>query len=192
VGATLIEHFHWILAVFGLFLLYSGWRMFFSNHEEVEIAENRLLQWMRNHLRVTPGLHGMKFFVRAPAPKSPNALWVTPLFVALVMVEIADVVFAVDSVPAVFAVTQDPYIVYTSNIFAILGLRTLYFTLAALVNRFAYLSKALACTLVFIGGKILYAEATGDDLPIVYSLGVVLALILGGIGVSLAVSQKKA
>jgi tellurite resistance protein TerC len=192
-GVALIHEFHWILAVFGAFLLFSGLRMLFTKPSDEDVSNNKLLIWMRKHLRITKELHGTKFFVTAPARSNSkkNVLWVTPLFVVLILVEVADVVFAVDSVPAVFAITQDPYIVYTSNIFAILGLRTLYFTLAAMVHRFEYLSKALAIVLIFIGGKIMAAELTGYDLPIQYSLGMVLLIILSGIGFSLYKTQNE-
>ncbi len=191
IGAALVAEFQWVLAVFGAFLLFTGVKMLFTGGHPGEIENNRLLRWMRKHLPVTDKLHGMKFFVRAPASKGKSILWVTPLFVALVLVEFADVIFAVDSVPAIFGVTQDPYIVYTSNIFAILGLRTLYFSLAAMVNRFEYLSKALSLVLVFIGGKMLYHEFIGGDVPIVYSLIIVLGIIFGGIGLSLYKTRKQ-
>jgi tellurite resistance protein TerC len=190
-GAALIAQFHWVLSVFGVFLLITGAKMFFSKDGHTDLADNRLLAWMRKHFPITEKLHGSKFFVRAPHPKTGKSIiWLTPLCVVLILVEVADLVFAVDSVPAVFSITRDPFIVYTSNIFAILGLRTLYFSLAAMVNRFAYLSKALAIVLVFVGGKILYASLMHDDLPIAYSLGIVLLIIIGGIVVSLAKTAK--
>ncbi len=193
IGAALVAEFAWILAIFGVFLLFTGVRMFFSSPETEEIENNRTLKWMRKHLRITRELHGTRFMLLRPHPKSGKpVLWVTPLFVVLVLVELADVMFAVDSVPAVFAITQDPYIVYTSNIFAVLGLRALYFTLAAMVNRFSYLSKALALVLVFVGAKILYTHFSGHHVPIEYSLGGVLAILLGGIGLSLAWPKKSA
>jgi tellurite resistance protein TerC len=136
-------------------------------------------------MRVTPQLRGNAFFVREPLPEGGKpVLWATPLLLALVMVEVVDLVFAVDSVPAIFAITTDPFIVYTSNIFAILGLRALYFALAAMIHRFAYLKYALALVLVFIGSKIFLVNIIGK-LPAIFSLSVTASLIAGGILVSL-------
>jgi tellurite resistance protein TerC len=192
-GAALVSQFAWVLLLFGVFLLFTGIKMFFSNEEAKDISDNRILKWMRNHMLITPGLVGQRFFLRQPHPQNPArlALWVTPLFVALVIVNVVDVVFAVDSVPAVFAVTQDPFIVYTSNVFACIGLRSLYFTLEAMVHRFQYLSKALAIVLTFIGGKIMAAEIFHYKIPTEVSLAVVLSLIVGGVVVSLARTAKK-
>jgi tellurite resistance protein TerC len=191
-GTALVLEFQWILAVFGVFLLVTGVKMFFMHGGEKDIKDNKLLRWMNRHLLITPELHGKKFFVRLPVPgQVMQKIWATPLFIALVLVETADVIFAVDSVPAIFAVTLDPYIVYTSNIFAVLGLRALYFTLANAVNRFQYLSKALAFILVFIGGKIIYTQFLGGHIPTWISLMVVLAFISGGIAFSLLKTAKK-
>jgi tellurite resistance protein TerC len=142
---------------------------------------------VRRHFRVTDRLHGEKFWVREPDPKTGKLAWsMTPLMLALLMVEIVDVVFAVDSVPAIFAITTDPFIVYTSNIFAILGLRALYFALAAMVHRFHYLKYALAVLLVFIGSKIFVADALGlAKIPPPVSLGATFAILAIGIGYSL-------
>ncbi|HVY13228.1 MAG TPA: TerC family protein [Alphaproteobacteria bacterium] len=191
IGSALIAHFTWVLALFGVFLVITGIRMLFGAGHDEDMGNNRILQWLRKHMRITKEMHGKKFFITAPVRGKP-VLWATPLMVALIMVEIADIVFAVDSIPAVFAVTRDPYIVYTSNIFAILGLRTLYFALEAMVTRFHLLSKALAVVLMFIGGKICYAHFTGNDIPIEYSLGAVLAILLAGVGLSLVIEEKKA
>jgi tellurite resistance protein TerC len=138
---------------------------------------------MRRHMRVTDQLHGQKFFVRQPDPKSGRmVLWATPMFLALIMIEIADVIFAVDSVPAIFAITTDPFIVYTSNIFAILGLRALYFALAAIIHRFAYLKQALAVLLVFIGGKIFVADLLGwEKFPAAWSLAITGLILTAGV-----------
>ena len=192
-GAALIIQFSWILLIFGLFLLYTGFKMLLVNHEPKEMSENPVLQWMNTHLPVTQDLHGKRFFTRLPHPQNPlrKITFITPLFVALVLVEIADLVFAVDSVPAVFAVTQDPYIVYTSNIFAIIGLRSLFFLLEDMVHRFEYLSKALAFILIFIGGKITVAELFHYTLPTEISLTVVLTLIGSGIFISLLKTRNK-
>lgn len=184
-GAALIAEFSWILYVFGIFLLLTGVKMLFSKIDaEPNLAENRLIKFLRSHLRVTERLHEGKFFVRQADASGKSLLWVTPLFLALILIECADLVFAVDSVPAIFAITQDPFIVYTSNIFAILGLRALYFALAAMIHRFAYLKYALALVLVFIGSKIFLVGIIGK-IPPVISLSVTLGLLLGGVLLSL-------
>jgi tellurite resistance protein TerC len=153
-----------------------------------------VLRFMRRHLRVTPGLHGERFVVRLPDPHSGRAvLHATPLLLCLVLVELADLVFAIDSVPAIFAITPDAFIVYTSNIFAILGLRALYFALAAMVHRFHYLKYALALVLVFIGAKIFVGDWLFDGkVPASLSLAVTAVLLAGGIGVSLWKTRAQA
>ena len=184
-GATLIHEFSWILYLFGVFLVLTGVKMLFTKVDaEPDLANNRFVLFLRRHLRVTERLHEQRFFVRQPDASGNSVLWVTPLFLALILIECADLVFAVDSVPAIFAITQDPFIVYTSNIFAILGLRALYFALAALIHRFAYLKYALALVLVFIGSKIFLVGIIGK-IPSSISLGVTLGLLLGGVLVSL-------
>lgn len=188
-GAALVTKFDWVLYIFGAFLVFTGIKMLSMSADHApDLASNPLLRWLRRHMRVTPALHGNAFFVRAPHPTEAATkgavLWATPLFLALCMVEIADLIFAVDSVPAIFAITTDPFIVYTSNIFAILGLRALYFALAAMVHRFVYLKYALALVLVFIGGKIFLVNFIGK-IPSLVSLGVTLGLIAGGVLVSL-------
>lgn len=142
-------------------------------------------------MRVTEQIHGPRFFVRLTPPGATSAIrYATPLFLALVLIELADLVFAVDSVPAIFAITQDPFIVYTSNIFAILGLRSLYFALAALLHRFIYLKYALAMVLIFIGCKIFYHGLVGK-VPAALSLGVTFGLLLGGVLLSLLRTRDK-
>jgi tellurite resistance protein TerC len=186
-GAALVTRFDWVLYLFGAFLVATGIKMLTMSGHTTDLGESRTLRWLRRHLRVTPALHGNAFFVRAPHPTQTDGAQVwraTPLFLALCMVEFADLIFAVDSVPAIFAITTDPFIVYTSNIFAILGLRALYFALAAMAHRFAYLKYALALVLVFIGGKIFLVDLVGK-LPSLVSLGVTLGLIAGGVLVSL-------
>ena len=192
-GATLIAQYSWILLVFGVFLLFTGIKMLVVKNEHKDMKDNKLLKWMQKHLPITQELHKERFFVRLPHPQNPEKkmTFITPLFVALVMVEIADLVFAVDSVPAVFAVTQDPYIVYTSNIFAIIGLRSLFFLLQDMVHRFEYLSKALAFILIFIGGKISVAEIFHYKIPTEISLTVVLTLIASGVIISLLKTRKQ-
>lgn len=184
-GAALIAEFSWILYVFGIFLLLTGLKMLFSKIDaHPNLSDNLLVKFLRKHMRVTDRLHEGSFFVRQADASGKAVVWATPLFLALVLIECADLVFAVDSVPAIFAITQDPFIVYTSNIFAILGLRALYFALAAMIHRFAYLKYALALVLVFIGGKIFMVGIIGK-IPAVLSLGVTLALLLGGVLLSL-------
>lgn len=178
-GTLLVQRFDWVLYLFGLFLLVSGVRMLFSREDDpADLSRNRVLAFLRRRLRVTETLHGGRFFIRQPR-HGHHRLHATPLFLALVLIELADLVFAVDSVPAVFSITQDPFIVYTSNIFAILGLRSLYFALAALMHRFVYLKYALALVLLCIGLKImlhdLYPVSPG------VSLGVTFALLSGGV-----------
>jgi tellurite resistance protein TerC len=192
IGAALVTNFAWVLYIFGAFLLFTGAKMlkesFSSDADEAkDLAENAILKWLRGHLRVTDGFQGSKFFVRQPDPVSGKlVLFATPLFLALVLVEFADLVFAIDSVPAIFAITQDPYIVYTSNIFAILGLRALYFALENAVHRFHYLKVALALVLVFIGFKIFAGDLFfGGKFPAPWSLGITISLLAGGVIFSL-------
>ncbi|MDU9392385.1 TerC family protein [Pseudomonas sp. zfem002] len=186
VGSALVKEFDWILYVFGAFLLVTGVKMLFSRQDaHPDLANNPLVRFIRKHMRVTDRLHEGHFFVRLTPPGQTRALlYATPLFLALVLIELADLVFAVDSVPAIFSITQDPFIVYTSNIFAILGLRALYFALAALMHRFVYLKYALALVLIFIGGKIFLHGFIGK-IPALVSLGVTFGLLAGGVLLSL-------
>ena len=184
-GATLVSQFSWILYVFGLFLVITGIKMWRMGGHQVDIGNNPVLKLLRRYLNVTPALHGNAFFVRHADPASGRTgLFATPLFLALCLIEAVDLVFAVDSVPAIFSITTDPFIVYTSNIFAILGLRALYFALAAMIDRFAYLKAALALVLIFIGAKIFLVGFVGK-IPAVVSLGVTFALLAGGVALSL-------
>lgn len=184
-GAALVQSYDWILLLFGAFLLATGVKMLLVKESETDISKNPVLRFLSKRMRVTPELHGQRFFVRQPDPATGRlVLWATPLFLALVVINIADLIFAVDSVPAIFAITTDTYIVFTANIMAVLGLRALYFALAAMVHRFAYLKYALALVLVFIGLKIFWSYFFGKVDPAL-SLGVTLALIAGGVGVSL-------
>lgn len=192
VGAALLENFGWILYVFAAFLILTGIKMLLVAGKETDIGDNPVLKWLQNNMRVTKELHGKKFWVRQRDEKTGKmALFATPLFLCLVLVEIADVIFAVDSVPAIFAITKDPYIVYTSNIFAILGLRALYFALASMIERFAYLKYALATILIFIGSKILVADMLGiAKVPASISLGITFAILFTGVGYSLWKTRK--
>jgi tellurite resistance protein TerC len=184
-GAALVSQFSWVLYLFGAFLVFTGVKMWIIADHVPDISNNPLLKFLRRRLRVTPGVEGNAFFVERPDPRSGRLVrWATPLFLALCLVEFVDLVFAVDSVPAIFAITSDPFIVYTSNIFAILGLRALYFALAAVIHRFKYLKYALALVLVFIGIKIFLVGIIGKT-PAWISLSVTFGLIAGGIVLSL-------
>lgn len=184
-GATLVSEFSWVLYLFGAFLVFTGIKMWVVADHVPDIASNPLLKLLKRHMRVTDGLRGNAFWVREPDPATGRLVrWATPLFLALVLVEFVDLVFAVDSVPAIFAITTDPFIVYTSNIFAILGLRALYFALAAMIHRFKYLKYALALVLVFIGSKIFLVGLVGK-MPAAISLSVTFGLVAGDVLVSL-------
>lgn len=185
VGAALVQEYGWVLYFFGAFLVATGIKMLVVSEGETDISKNPIVRFMTKRMRVTPTLHGQKFVVRLPDPMTGQMrLWATPLLLALVVINLADLVFAVDSVPAIFAITTDTFVVYTANIMAILGLRALYFALAAMVHRFEYLKYALALVLIFIGLKIFWNGLVGKLNPGI-SLGVTLTLILGGILVSL-------
>jgi len=182
-GATLVAQYSWILYIFAAFLIFTGLKMLVTEEKEMDLNANPVLRFMRKRFRITDKLHGNSFFVHEPDPRTGRVVrWMTPLFLALVLIEIADLVFAVDSVPAVFAITTDPYIVYTSNIFAILGLRALYFALAAVLHRFEKLKYALAVLLVFIGSKIFIADAFGwEKFPANWSLAITFAILGAGV-----------
>jgi tellurite resistance protein TerC len=184
-GAALVMSFSWILYVFGLFLVFTGVKMFIKSDHAPDIENNVVLKWLRRHFRITSELHRHDFTVRLPDPKTGKLVtWLTPLLVALILVEIVDLIFAVDSVPAIFAITTDTFIVYTSNIFAILGLRSLYFALASAINRFAYLPYSLATILVLVGIKVSLVPM-GVKIPTSLSLGVTIAVLAAGIIYSL-------
>jgi tellurite resistance protein TerC len=187
-GAALVAEAYWVLYIFAAFLVFTGVKMFFTSDHDPDIGNNPVVRWISRHMRVTKELHDQHFFVKVPDEKSGKMVRAaTPLFLALVVINLADLVFAVDSVPAIFAITTDTFIVYTSNIMAILGLRALYFALAAMIDRFTYLKYALAAVLVFIGSKIFVADFLlgGDKFPPVASLAVTFALIGAGIVYSL-------
>lgn len=193
IGATLVAQYSWVLYLFAFFLVATGIKMLLIGDKQPDIANNPILRWMRKTIRITPDLHGEKFFTRLPGnPAGKRVLWVTPLFVALVLIEIVDLIFAIDSVPAIFALTSDPFIVYTSNIFAILGLRALYFALSAVIDRFKYLKQALALVLIFIGSKIFIADLLGwEKFPPTLSLLITLALLASGIVYSLVQTRTR-
>jgi tellurite resistance protein TerC len=190
-GAALVSQFSWVLYLFGVFLVFTGIKMWIIADHVPDIASNPLLKFLKRHMRVTEGLRGNAFWVRETDPATGTLeRFATPLLMALVLVEFVDLIFAVDSVPAIFAITTDPFIVYTSNIFAILGLRALYFALAAMIHRFKYLKYALALVLVFIGSKIFGVGITGK-IPAVISLSVTFGLIAGGVLVSLWKTRRR-
>ena len=178
-GVTLIQRFDWILYVFGAFLLYTGAKMFFHDGLDVHPEANPILRFCRRALPLTPDFEGTRFVVRRE-----GRIFFTPLFLVLIAVEGADVVFAVDSIPAIFGITTDPFIVYTSNIFAILGLRSLYFLLAGVMGLFKYLQHGLALVLVFIGLKMLLAQVFHVDTRV--SLGIVASILAASVLLSLA------
>lgn len=182
-GAWLIAQFHWVLYLFGAFLLITGIKMFIFADHEPDLAKNPLLKWLRSHVRITDGYHGDKFWIF-----DKGVRWFTPMFLVLVLIEISDVVFAMDSIPAIFAVTSDPFIVFTSNIFAILGLRALYFLLADMADRFHLLKYGLAVVLIFVGTKMLIVD--WFKIPVAVSLGVVIAVLGTCIMLSLLASRK--
>ena len=179
-GAWLITQFHWMLYIFGAFLLVTGIKMWWFAEEKPDMANNPLIRWLRGHMKIADELHGEKFFVWKDGVR-----YATPLFLTLILVEISDLIFAVDSIPAIFAITADPFIVLTSNIFAILGLRAMYFLLADMADRFSLLKYGLAAVLVFIGVKMLLIDLY--KIPIGFSLAVVATFI----GISIGMSLRK-
>jgi len=191
-GTALVSQFAWVLFVFGGLLILTGIKMLLVRDEPATIADSKMLRFLHRHLRLTDGLRGRAFFSREPHPATGRLVWfATPLFVALLLIEFVDVIFAVDSVPAVLAITTDPYVVYTSNIFAILGLRALYFALAASMHRFRYLKYALALVLIFIGAKIFVNVIYGKIDPAI-SLGVTIGLLASGMLVSIWKTRRVA
>ena len=187
-GAALLAEAYWVLYLFAAFLVFTGIKMFFAGDEPMDVGSNPVVLWISRHMRVTPDLHGQKFLVKVQDEKTGKMVRAaTPLLLALVVINLADLVFAVDSVPAIFAITTDTFIVYTSNIFAILGLRALYFALAAMIHRFHYLKYALAAILVFIGSKIFVTDflMDGEKFPAWIRLGVTFVLIAAGVLYSL-------
>jgi tellurite resistance protein TerC len=183
IGAALIAQFDWVLYLFGAFLLLTGAKMLWAAGKEPDLETNPLLRWITAHLPLTRDYHGESFWIGAGKLRR-----FTPLFVVLVMIGISDVIFAVDSIPAIFAITTDPFIVLTSNVFAVLGLRALYFLLAGMAEKFHLLSYGLAMVLIFIGAKMLIVDFV--HLPVFVSLGVVAALIGGAMAASLWIKPR--
>jgi tellurite resistance protein TerC len=188
-GAVLITEFHWIIYVFGAFLVVTGIRMATQTEHAIDPERNPVIRLVRRLVPVSTEYHGQRFWVRAEAGGRLR-LVATPLFVVLVLVETTDLIFAVDSIPAIFAITQDPFIVYTSNVFAILGLRALYFLLAGVIHRFHYLKLGLSAVLVFVGVKMLLAEVY--KVPIGVSLGIIGLVLATAIVASLAFPKEVA
>jgi len=182
-GAWVVREFSWVLYIFGVFLVVTGMRMLVMAEKEPDLEKNPVLRLARRHLRISEGYHGEKFTVMKDGVR-----YFTPLFLVLILIEVSDVVFAVDSIPAIFAITTDPFIVFTSNIFAILGLRALYFLLADVADRFHLLKYGLAMVLTFIGAKMLIAPWA--HVPVVASLVVITVLIGGSVVASLIATRK--
>ena len=184
-GAVLMESFDWVLYLFGAFLVFTGWRMFSHRGDQFDPSDNPVLRWVTRRVPSTEEYHGQSFWVRKAGT------WVaTPLFTVLVLVEITDIIFAVDSIPAIFAVTQEPFLVFTSNAFAILGLRAMYFLLADLIHRFVYLKAGLAAILGFVGIKMLLLDVY--KVPIWISLSVITVTITVAVVWSLRDTRNQA
>lgn len=185
IGAWFVQEFSWVLYIFGAFLLYTGFKFLQGQEQQPNIEEMALLKWLRKHIRITPQLDGHKFFVR-----QNGLLWATPLFLVLVLVEVSDVIFAVDSIPAIFAVTSDPFIVLTANLMAILGLRAMFFLLAGAATKMHYLPYGLGIILIFIGFKMLMLDVF--HMPIWLSLGFIIITLAITAGLSIRYNQKQA
>nr|WP_275692576.1 TerC family protein [Stenotrophomonas sp. Y6] len=182
-GTVLVSQFHWLLYVFGAFLLFTGWKMWFAAGQEPSLDDNPALKFMRRHLRITHEYNGNRLMA-----EKNGVRWFTPMFVVLVLIAVTDVIFAVDSIPAIFAITTDPFIVLTSNVFAVLGLRAMFFLLAGMADRFHLLPYGLAVILGFIGAKMLLIDLY--KIPVPVSLGVVAAILLVTMVLSLKLPPK--
>ena len=182
-GVWLVSQFEWLLYAFGVFLIFTGIKMLVFADHQPDLDKNPLLRWVRGHMRITSSFHGERFFVLQNGVR-----WATPMFLVLVLIEASDLMFAVDSIPAIFAVTTDPFIVFTSNIFAIMGLRALYFLLADMADRFHLLKYGLAIVLVFIGGKMVLMPWL--HMPVEWSLAVVGGVILSSVLLSLVMTRE--
>ncbi|HOI30344.1 MAG TPA: TerC/Alx family metal homeostasis membrane protein [Melioribacteraceae bacterium] len=185
-GSVLLQY-HYIIIIFGIFLILTGIKILFAPEKEINPDKNPVIKLLKKFLPVTPSIEGQKFFIR-----QNGVLYATPLLICLVFVELTDIIFAVDSVPAIFAITKEPLIVFTSNIFAILGLRALYFLLAGVVNKFKYLKYGLGLVLIFVGLKMAWLnEAFGGKFPISWSLGIIIGILSLSIIISLIVTKEK-
>lgn len=185
-GSVLMQH-EWVVWVFGAFLIFTGIKLFFAPEKEIDPSKNPLIKIFKRFFRVTPTIDGQRFFIR-----QNGVLYATPLFLALVFVEISDIIFAVDSVPAIFALTKEPLIVFTSNVFAILGLRALYFLLAGVYHKFHLLKYGLGVVLVFVGLKMVWLnEHFGGKFPITWSLGIICGVLAAAVTLSLLRPQQQ-
>ena len=184
-GSWLVTQFQWLLYIFGAFLLFTGVKMAMAKEDDAAVGDKPVVRWLRKHLRMTDTLQGERFFSR-----QNGVLYATPLFLVLIMVEISDVIFAVDSIPAIFAVTTDPFIVLTSNLFAILGLRAMYFLLSGVAEKFSLLKYGLAVILIFIGVKMMLIDLF--HIPVSLSLGIVAAILLVTILINIWVNRRAA
>ena len=185
-GSVLMQY-KWVVFFFGALLVLTGIKMFFAGTAPQNLENNFVVKILNRIFRVHPKLEGQSFFI-----KKEGVTYVTPLFLALIFLELSDIIFAVDSVPAIFALTKEPLIVFTSNIFAILGLRSMYFMLAGVMDRFAFIKYGLACVLIFVGLKMVWLnEAFGGKFPITWSLGIIGSLIGGSILISVLLANKR-
>lgn len=184
---SMLMQYHWVVIFFGALLILTGVKMFFAGTKTQDLENNFMIRMLKKVFRVHPQIEGQKFFV-----KKDSLTYVTPLFLALIFLELSDIIFAVDSVPAIFALTKEPLIVFTSNIFAILGLRSMYFMLAGVMDRFAYIKYGLASVLVFVGLKMVWLnEAFGGKFPINWSLGIIAFLIGSSVLISIIIDRRK-
>jgi tellurite resistance protein TerC len=184
VGAWLIASFHWVLYVFGAFLVFTGIKMWWAAGQEPDLANNPMLKWINRRMKVAPGFDGERFFTTVNGVRMA-----TPLLVVIMLIGVVDIIFAVDSIPAIFAITTDPFIVLTSNVFAILGLRAMYFLLAGMHERFHLLSYGLAVVLVLIGCKMLLIDIY--KIPVAWSLGMTVMVLATSMVLSLRIPAKK-
>ena len=183
-GTVLVNQFHWLLYVFGAFLLFTGWKMWFAAGQEPSLDDNPALKFMRKHLRISHEYNGNRLVTQKDGVR-----WFTPMFVVLILIAVTDVIFAVDSIPAIFAITTDPFIVLTSNVFAVLGLRAMFFLLAGMADRFHLLPYGLAVILAFIGTKMLLIDLY--KIPVPVSLGAVAAILVATMVLSLKIPPKQ-
>lgn len=193
-GAALVQQYDWILLIFAAILFYTGIKLFFVAGEEhhEDYSQKPISKFLAKHLRVTHHLDGHKFFIKVPsANDAKRIVWhATPLFLALCVIEMTDLLFAFDSVPAALAITTDPYIVFTANIFAILGLRAIFFAMEHIIHRFIYLKYSLAILLMFIAAKVFYTQLAGEHVPAALSLGLTIVILAAGVIVSLLRTKK--
>lgn len=192
-GAALVKEYDWVLLIFAAILFYTGVKLFFvaGEEEREDYSQKPIAKFLEKHMRVTNQIQGHHFFVKMPETRTGKAVWfATPLFLALIIIELTDLLFAFDSVPAALAITTNPYIVFTANIFAILGLRAIFFAMEHIIHRFVYLKYSLAILLMFISGKVFYTQIFGAHVPAALSLGLTVFILGAGIVVSLLRTEK--